>query len=85
MNENEVKEYIEGLFENLMHGDGGEFIREEVEDCVIGNIVFAYRYGEITRDDLLKCAEYLKVELDMDVIDKEKLRYEKRKVKRNRK
>ena len=87
MTKEEVKNYVEDIID--YHCDEFGLEREEVIETVMINIIFSYERNELTKEDLLKCADYLEYELDMDVIDadieKRKAQREKRRLSKQRK
>ena len=69
MNEQEIKKYVEERIE--YHCDEFGLKREEVLYTVLVNIVYEYEHEDISEEDLLKCADYLGFELDMEEIEKQ--------------
>lgn len=81
MTNEQAKELIKNMYESLNDENG--LTEEENYESVAINFILQYRYGEITREDLETLLTTLKYDVDYDVIEKEKAKYEKRKTKRS--
>ena len=87
MTKEEIKNYIENIIEyNCSESD---LEREDVLYSAILTAIYHYELKEISKEDLLQCADYLEFALDMEEIDKaiEKRRIakEKRKARKEQK
>ena len=84
MTNKEIKEMCEQEIE--YHMSEFDLEREEVLDVAIYNMIDRYMQGTLSREDLIKCGDYLGFELHMEVIDKRiednRKRRERRKQKR---
>ena len=67
MTEEEIKQYVEEIIENLCNED--DLVREEVIECSMLNCLEHYYEEKITREDIILCSKYLEYEIDIDWID----------------
>ena len=70
MTKEEIKEYVENDIQYHMDEFGLE--REEVEGVVMDNIILRYIDNKISKEDMLQCADYLKYDLNLDIIENKK-------------
>ena len=77
MKKEEINNYVENIIDDLCNESG--LTREEVLwDAAINCIEYFYR-DNLSKEELINCAEYLGYELDIDEIEKEKAKRQKRK------
>ena len=67
MSKEEIKNYVEGQIE--CHCDEFGLTREEVTEVVLLNCVEYYRMDELSEDDLVRCANYLGYEINLDLLN----------------
>ena len=77
MEPNEIKNYIENQI--AYHCDEFGLEREEVTEVVLLNCIEYFYRDELSEEDLLECAKYLAMEIDVESARKEKaIRIERR-------
>lgn len=70
MKNEEIKKYVEDQI--AYHCDEFGLIREEVEEVVLLNCIEYFYRDALSEKDLLKIAKYLNIEIDTELIKKEK-------------
>ena len=79
-NINDIKRFVEDQIN--YHCEEFGLTREEVTETVMLNCIEFYYADLLSKDDLLKCSDYLEYEVDIDTIEKEKAVRQKRKEQR---
>ena len=86
MTKEEIKNYVED--DIAYHCGEFDLPREVAIETVMINIICRYKNGNLSREDLVGCADYLGYTLDVDLIDQqvkqEKINREKRKEQRRK-
>ena len=67
MNKSEIKKYVEDQI--AYHCDEFGLVREEVVSVVLLNCIEYFHRGELSKEDLLACADYLNLVIDLDEIE----------------
>ena len=79
MNKAEIMNYIEDQIE--YHCDEFGLTRKEVTGVVLLNCIEYFYKDELSEEDLVKCANYLKYRVDLHEVEEEKIIRQKRKAK----
>ena len=86
MTKEEIKNYVED--DIAYHCGEFDLPREVAIETVMINIICRYKNGELSKEDLLSCADYLGYTLDVELIDQqakqEKINREKRREQRRK-
>ena len=69
MTKEEIKQYVENDIE--YHCGEFDLPREVAIEPVMINIVYRYKIGKLSREDLTACADYLGYTLNVDLIDQQ--------------
>ncbi len=80
MNKKKIAQYVEDII-SVQREESG-LTREEVVDTTLFTCVEYFYRDELSMEDLIECAKYLEIEINIEAIENEKALRQKRKAQR---